>query len=274
MDATTVLVPGGQLEVFAWGSGEPVVFIQTALTTGELRPVAEDPALDGNRRILYHRRGYAGSSSSKGPHSIPQDAADRAALLHELSVGSAHVVGLSYAGAVGLQLAADRPDLVRTLILIEPPPVQTPSAPEFRAANERLIRIRRKKGPAAALDEFLSMLIGPDWRHVTEQRLPDSSMQMQRDASTFFDNDIPALLEWDFGPSQSSSITCPVLYIGGSASGPWFDEVRELMHSWFPDAGDVVIEGADHSLAVTHPRQIARAIACSVSDPWGLRSRS
>jgi hypothetical protein len=52
MEAMSVPVPGGQLEVFAWGSGEPVVFIQTALMADELRPLAEDPAWDGYRRIL------------------------------------------------------------------------------------------------------------------------------------------------------------------------------------------------------------------------------
>jgi len=36
------------------------VFIQTALTADELRPLATNPSLDDYRKILYHRRGYAG----------------------------------------------------------------------------------------------------------------------------------------------------------------------------------------------------------------------
>lgn len=260
MEAMSVPVPRGRLEVFVWGSGEPVVFIQTALTADELRPLAEDPALDGYRRIVYHRRGYGGSSPVEDPGSIPREAADCAALLSGLGLDRAHLVGLSFAGAIGLQLASDRPHLVRTLTLIEPPPVHTPSSEEFRAASDRLVQTRREKGPVVALEEFLTMLIGADWRRVTDQRLPGSSRQMQRDASTFFDTEIPALLAWNFDSSASSCITCPVLYVGGTDSGPWFDEVRELMHSWFPDAEDVVIEGADHSLAIAHPDQVARAL--------------
>lgn len=247
--------------MFAWGSGEPVVFIQTALTADELKPVAEDPALDGYRRILYHRRGYARSSPVRGHGSIAQEAEDCASLLSESGLDSAHLVGLSYAGAVALQLAADRPELTRTLTLIEPPPLRTPSSAEFRAANDRLVRTRQEKGTAVALDEFLTMLVGPDWRRVTDEWLPGSPVQMQRDASTFFDADVPALQGWDFSPSDSSSITCPVLYIGGTESGPWFDEVRDLMLSWFPDADSAVIEGADHSLALTHAGQTSRALA-------------
>lgn len=261
MESRSVAVQGAQLEVFEWGSGEPVLFIQTALTADELRPLATDPALDGYRKILFHRRGYAGSSPADGPGSIARDSADCAKLLTELVVDRAHVVGLSYSGAVGLQLAAKAPERTHTLTLLEPPPVHTPSALEFRAANDRLIATRQEKGPAVALDEFLTIVIGSDWQQVAEDQLPGSSAQMRHDVGTFFDTDLPALLGWDFRPDDASRIGCPILYVGGSDSGSWFAEVRELMLAWFPNAEDVVIEGADHSLALTHTAQIARALA-------------
>lgn len=261
MQSRSVAVRGGQLEVFDWGSGEPVLFIQTALTVDELRPLAADPRLDGFRKILYHRRGYGSSTPADGRGSIARDAADCAELLTELAVDRAHVVGLSYAGAVALQLAVDAQALTHTLTLLEPPPVHTPSALEFRAATGRLIATRQEQGLAAALDEFLTLVIGPDWQELAEEQLSGSSAQMRQDAATFFDADLPALLAWDFGPYDASRIHCPVLYVGGSDSGPWFAEVRELMLGWFRDAQDVVIEGADHSLALTHPPQIAGALA-------------
>jgi pimeloyl-ACP methyl ester carboxylesterase len=36
--------------------------------------------------------------------------------------------------------------------------------------------------------------------------------------------------------------------------------VRGLLLDWFPDAEDVVIDGADHSLAITHTDQVAAAL--------------
>ncbi len=131
----------------------------------------------------------------------------------------------------------------------------------FRAANQQLIQTRQVNGVAIALDEFMTRLVGADWQRVTDEQLPGSSTQMRSDAATFFDTDIPALLAWDFGACANSRVRCPVLYIGGTDSGPWFDGVRALMRSWFPDAEDIAIEGADHALAVTHPRQIAQALA-------------
>lgn len=260
VQVSSIAVPDARLEVLDWGAGEPVVFIQTALTADELRPVAADPVLDDHRKILYHRRGYAGSSSVDGPGSIERDAADCAALLAELDIDRAHVVGLSFSGAIALQLASDVPARTHTLTLIEPPPVHVPSADEFRAANDRLLASRRDRGLQDALEEFLTTVVGPDWQQVMEEVLPGSVAQVRRDAATFFDTDIPALLEWRFRPEQAARVECPVLYIGGSDSGPWFDEVHDLVMAWIPHAEDVFLDGADHSLPLTHAPDIADAL--------------
>lgn len=260
MTQQSVWVADGHLEVSDDGTGEAIVFIQTALTADELRPLAVEPALADYRRIVYHRRGYAGSSPVDGPRTIPDDAVDCVALLDAVGINRAHIVGVSFSAAVGLQLAADFPERVHTVTVLEPPPVLSPSAPEFRAASDRLLATRRERGVGPALDEFLTMLVGPDWRHVTEQQLPGSVPQMQRDATTFFDTDMPALLGWNFNSDDAARVDCPVLYIGGTDSGPWFAAVREVVLDWYPHADDVTIEGADHSLAITHPRQIGGAL--------------
>lgn len=261
MSAQLLPVDGAQLNVRDRGSGEPIVFVQTALTADELVPLAQASPLERYRRIVYHRRGYAGSSAVRGPGSIVRDAADCHAVLDALGLARAHIVGVSYSAAVALQLAADAPHVVHTLVLLEPPPVHTSSAAQFRAANERLMATRRRHGPVAALDEFLSMPNGPDWRHITEHHLPGSAAQMARDAATFFDTDMPALLGWQFGPADAARITCPVLHIGGTDSGPWFTEARDQLLAWLPSANDVAIRGADHALVLTHHVEIADAVA-------------
>lgn len=261
MDRGSVAVQGAVLEVADWGTGEPVVFIQTALMADELLPLAARPALDGYRRILYHRRGYAGSSRVEGPGSVSRDVADCRELLDALGIERAHIVGYSYSGAVALQLASDVPDRVGSLTLIEPPPVHTHSASEFVAANERLLRTRRDAGTTVALEEFLGMVIGPSWRDEVEGHVPGAARQMERDAATFFDTDLPAVLDWDFGSTDARRISCPALHIGGGESGPWFAEVRALILQWLPRTDDVVIEGADHALLLTHTPLVADALA-------------
>lgn len=256
-----VAVDGTELEVADRGPGEPVVLVQTALMADEFGPLAAQAVLrEGFRTIRYHRRGYAGSSPAEGPGSIARDAADCRALLAALGIDRAHVVGVSYSAAVAMQLAVDEPAVVHSLTLLEPPPVHVPSAADFVAANARLAENYRAHGPVAALDSFLTLVIGPDWRVAVERDVPGAAQQMEHDTPTFFETDLPALLDWRFTEAEAARITQPVLHIGGSASGPWFAEVRELMLAWLPHAEDVVLVGADHSLAVTHPAEIAAAL--------------
>lgn len=215
-----VEVGGITLDVHDVGTGDPVVFVQTALTADELAPLAEHVVDRGAyRSIVYHRRGYASSSPVHGPGSVVRDAADCRDLIVALGLGKVHIVGYSYSGSVGLQLAVDAREHVHTLTLIEPPPVHVPSAAEFRAANARLQETNRAHGPATALEEFLDLAIGPEWRTEVEQNLPGAAEQMQRDTATFFDTDLPALLSWSFEAEDAGRVACPVLHISGSDSG-------------------------------------------------------
>ncbi|MEV0298536.1 alpha/beta hydrolase [Nocardia sp. NPDC050710] len=257
-----VALADATLDVDVRGTGEVVVLIQTGLVADECAPLAERLALrHGFRTVRYHRRGYGGSSPDRGPGSIDRDALDCARLLAALEIESAHVVGLSYSGAVALQLAATVPACVRTVSLIEPPPVHIPAATEFRAANAQLVETYRRHGPVAALDQFMTRTIGADWRRTMDELLPGSVAGLEGDADTFFGADLPALLSWHFTAADAATITEPVLYLGGTVSGSWFAEVRQLVGRWLPHAEEVILPGADHSLALTHAPQLAAAIA-------------
>ncbi len=249
------------LETSMAGAGEPVVWIQTALIADELVPAARLVSHSGRyQAVAYHRRGYASSSPTTGPGSIRRDAHDCASLLRALGIDRSHVVGVSYSAAVALQLAADLPDRVASVCVIEPPPVHIRSAQEFRAANTEMGEDYRTRGPQMAVDRFLSRLVGPDWRRDITRYLPDGVEQITRNADTFFGTDLLALLSWEFTAADAARIEAPVLYVGGSDSGPWFNQVHQLMLDWLPQAEDVTIPGADHSLALTHTNQLAAAI--------------
>jgi pimeloyl-ACP methyl ester carboxylesterase len=89
-----VSLDGAELDYQVSGTGESVVFIHGAFIAGTFRPLLVEPSLAGHYRlILYHRRGYAGSSRASGPVSVAQQAADCGALLRHLGVDRAHVVG-------------------------------------------------------------------------------------------------------------------------------------------------------------------------------------
>ena len=258
-------MPDGALEVELRGDGEPVVLIQTALVADELRPLGDLLLRDGDWHVIgYHRRGYGRSTPARGPGSISSDALDCHELLDALGIDRAHVISVSYGAAVALQLAALVPDCVHSLCVIEPPPRDVPSAPGFLAANAELQADYQRHGAAIALERFMVRLEGDRWRHDLEQHLPGALAQVERDAATFFVADSPALVSWRFGAADAARITQPVLYVGGTKSGSWFAEMRERLLAWLPQADDLVVEGADHSLALTHVEEIASAVTAFV----------
>jgi pimeloyl-ACP methyl ester carboxylesterase len=106
---------GLPLNVVVWGSGERVVCVHGSLSWGSFAFRAQRPLAASHALVLPDRRGY-GASASSGPSDFSVDADDVAALLGE----GAHLVGHSYGAVVALLVAARRPDVVRTLTVVEP----------------------------------------------------------------------------------------------------------------------------------------------------------
>jgi 3-oxoadipate enol-lactonase len=70
------------------------------------------------RVVSYDTRGHGESPAPQGPYTIDDLADDVVALLDELGVQRAHVVGLSLGGMTGLRLAARDPDRVDRLAVL------------------------------------------------------------------------------------------------------------------------------------------------------------
>ncbi|MEP7738320.1 alpha/beta hydrolase [Nocardioides sp. 31GB23] len=260
-------VPQGQLEVEVSGRGEPVVVLQTALDADELRPLGRHLATPGRHRVLqYHRRGYAGSSAPRGRPSLARDAADAAEVVRAMGVAPAHVVGVSYSAAVALRLAHTDPELVHSLSVVEPPPTGTPGGVDFRRACSTLVEKFETAGAGVALDDFMTVLVGESWRDLGA---PDSVRRMERDAATFFAWDLPALRSWRFGAEEARAIRCPVLLVGGGRTAPWFSEMRRRLVRLLPHATEVLVDGADHTVASTHAPQLAGVLLRHLRDHPG-----
>src|SRR5262245_25028110 len=121
-------VNGVDLEYDVTGQGEPVLFISPVLADAFLPLLAERPFADHHGLITYHKRGWMGSTHADGPVGVIDHANDAAALLAHLGIARAHIVGHSSGAAVALQLALMRPDLVRTISLLELSLLSVPGA--------------------------------------------------------------------------------------------------------------------------------------------------
>jgi len=71
-----------------------------------------------HRALRWDLRGAGGSTKARGPYSPTLFARDLAALLDELEIPRAHLVGHSGGGVVSQRFALDFPDRVESLVLV------------------------------------------------------------------------------------------------------------------------------------------------------------
>jgi pimeloyl-ACP methyl ester carboxylesterase len=250
------------LEYEAHGDGEAVLLIHGSHIAGAFLPLMREASLaDRYRLIRYHRRGFAGSDPHSGPFSIEQQAQDALALMKHLGLERAHVVGHSYGGATAVQLALEAPSLVHSLVVLEPAIMPADTAAEFAEAAVPLLEAYRSGDLAKAVDLFLSMVCGPNWRTEVSDTVPGGPEQAEKDAATFFDVEFPALQEWVFDGARASQISQPVLHVMGSESGPLFEAVRQNFLSLIPRAEELVAPGVNHSMQMRDAKVVAAPIA-------------
>lgn len=120
-----VEVNGVQLNIEDTGApaGRPdassVVFGHGLLFSGRMFDAQVDRLASRHRCLTIDWRGQGRSPASDGGYDMDTLADDAAALIAQLGLGKVHFVGLSMGGFVGLRLAARRPEIIRSLSLLD-----------------------------------------------------------------------------------------------------------------------------------------------------------
>ena len=97
------------------GDGPPVVFIRGTGGDGT-RWMPQIEAYKAHVPcVIFDGRGVGKSDTTPPPYTVAQMAADTIAVLDHLGLESVHISGSSLGGAIGLHIAAHRPERVRTL---------------------------------------------------------------------------------------------------------------------------------------------------------------
>jgi pimeloyl-ACP methyl ester carboxylesterase len=119
-----VRLRGLDFDIRVEGDGPPVVllhgFPQHSGSWDRVRPAL---VAAGHRVVLLDQRGYSPGARPAGrrPYVLAEAAADVLALLDELGIERAHVVGHDWGGAVGWRLAATAPARLHSLTSVSTP---------------------------------------------------------------------------------------------------------------------------------------------------------
>lgn len=118
-------VNGVQLNVEDTGApaGRPdassVVFGHGLLFSGRMFDAQVDRLASRHRCVTIDWRGQGRSPAADGGYDMDTLTDDAAALIGQLGLGKVHYVGLSMGGFVGMRLAARRPEIIRSLSLLD-----------------------------------------------------------------------------------------------------------------------------------------------------------
>ncbi|UMP01615.1 alpha/beta fold hydrolase [Amycolatopsis sp. EV170708-02-1] len=105
-----------RLHVHQWGSGPRVVLVHGVLLGGREAWRAQRPLTERWTLLAPDRPGHG-----KSPDGVQDFEADAGLIAEQLLDEPAHLVGLSYGAIVAMLAAVRRPEMVRTLTVVEPP---------------------------------------------------------------------------------------------------------------------------------------------------------
>ncbi len=153
--------------------GDPIVFIHGSWGSHASWGLVV-PGLSKSFRVLtYDRRGHSSSEKAATQGSADEDASDCSALLSELNLVPAHVVGNSFGSAIALKLAARQPSIFRSLTVHEPPltrllagdPSNAAILEEVRKRSEAVIKLLERGDRSGGARLFIETIaMGPgEW---------------------------------------------------------------------------------------------------------------
>lgn len=255
-------VNGVELAWEEWGTGDPFVLCHGFSGSAHDFDL-HVPALSRSRRVIaLDHRGH-GRSTKVGDvaaYSFGHLTADLVALIESAVGGPVDLLGHSMGGRVALELVLTRPDLVRSLILMDT------SAWSFLPPDEERAGVIRGFltgfDPARGLPDLA--LENPE-DALIEASTPAAWQATKATLSAGFDPyAMKALGSELFGGDVSvrdrlAQVACPVTVIAGALDHPFAEQATDLAAE-VKDGRAVIIDGAYHSPQLTHADEWRRAV--------------
>jgi pimeloyl-ACP methyl ester carboxylesterase len=255
---------GRRLSALVWGTGDPELVLlhggaQNAHTWDTVALALDRPL------VAVDLPGHGHSDDPARPRSLARDAADVAGAVRTLAPRARAVVGMSLGGLTALAMAADHPDVVRRLVLVDITPTVTAAK---AAAITAFI-----DGPAsfADFDEILARTIEHNpTRSVSSLRRGILHNAVQQDDGRWvwrYARQAGPGGDHEIGPDFAgqwdavAGLTVPLLLVRGMAAGSVVDDddEAELVRRQ-PDAQVARVDGAGHSVQGDQPVVLARLI--------------
>jgi pimeloyl-ACP methyl ester carboxylesterase len=209
---TTAYAPVNGLKMYyeIHGSGEPVVLLHGAFMTITNNWTGWIDELSKTRKVIaVEMQGHGRTADIDRDISSANLADDVAALLDQLKIPRADLIGYSMGGGVAMQCAIRHPDKVRKVVIISSTFRSDGMVKEAHGAIQNLTAEAFKGSPIEA--EYKKLSPTPD----------DFPNFVQRIVATFSKG-------YDFGADKLKATTTPMFFIHGDADGVRLAHVAEM----------------------------------------------
>jgi len=256
----TASLPHAQIRYEVSGKGDPTVLLHGSLVDRKSWEAVR-PGLTQSLTVLtYDRRGHGESIGALRTHPVRDDASDLAALLEKIDLYPVHVIAHSYGGAVALRLAFERPEMVRSLLLHEPPfvglleedPATAPEAERLWAATSAIQSLVRAGQPEAAAREIVNAFSVEEgaWERLRPPVQRDLLRHVDRWAEELAD---PEATRAD--RALLADLLIPVLLTTGERSPPFVQRITARLADCLRNGTLRVLPGVGHVPHLSDPDQ-------------------
>ena len=207
----------------------------------------------GLRVVRYDKRGHGLSDLPNGEWGMADHVADAAGLLDHLGLKNVVFCGLSVGGMIAQGLAAERPDLVRALILCDTGAKL--GSPEMW--QER-IDTTLGAGIASMADAVMERWFTPEFR-ATNPAFPAYRNMLCRTTPGGYAGTCAAIRDTDLMES-TAHLRLPCLGVCGDQDGSTPPDLVRETTALIPNSRFELVRGAGHIPCVEQPTQLANLI--------------
>lgn len=269
---------GIRLHYVEEGAGVPLIFVHGSLSDSGYWAAQLGPFAEHYRAIAYSRRyNYPNTNPARSGYSAVVDAEDLAAFIRVLHLGKAVIIGHSYGALTALFLAVRHADLVRAIVLAEPPAVSLlrdlPSAEAatgkwmFDDIQRRMVQPMqqafRKGDREGGVRAFMAYVFNDP--RAWDEMSNSSRQETLRDAHEWEVMMTTGTLFPRIDPDAIRKITAPVLLLSGAKSYPFLGLISQELARLLPDSRSVIFPDAGHQMWYQRPEECRTDVVAFLS---------
>jgi pimeloyl-ACP methyl ester carboxylesterase len=252
-------INGASLTFEERGAGRPVLFIHGGFADHRIWAAQRSAVPEGYRFVALTLRYFGTAPWPDKGESFSQEThvADIAAFIKRLDAGPIVLVGRSYGAYCAMLVAIRHPELVRGLVLNEPPiaSLLVSDADKAVLSADFAAMAPVQTAIKAGRNEDATRLFA-DWTNADPggfARLPDEVRRMHLDNARTVPLQLTAARNIPVSCAELSRLRVPVSLVQGELGRPYFKRIVENMRGCLPNSTLTTIAGARHGAPTEQP---------------------